>query len=357
MLSNAISIGNYISISSSISGSVNVSINISSFVSNSVSNNNNNNNNSVIFTLVILLRYNLLVMRECLEETKRKTLENDAEEAKKEIRDMTTDLIRVIRAKERQMLDDVDDVIRKQNRRQSVTNGLLMKAEFVVRTVEDVLLKGDYEDIMERKDHLLNNLEDVCEGDVTASLRDKCRSSIVLSFVPNQDLLQSIKENTLGNVQLLKNTPMSPCSDKDYSESGKFFNTFLIPRNLKERFNPEAVTTSSNGLIAVLDSGNKRVLIFNEAGDLLNLFGQAGSGLGQFSWPRGIAFTNQNEIIVSDALGKNGQRLQVFSSDGDFKRSLAESCDPTVRFIGSIFCDSKVHIIYSIETTVISKLN
>lgn len=67
--------------------------------------------------------------------------------------------------------------------------------------------------------------------------------------------------------------------------------------------------------VYVVDSGNDRVQRFNLSGGEPIAWGSAGSGPGQFSYPRGIA-ANEQEVIVSD---DNNHRLERFSPEGVYE--------------------------------------
>jgi DNA-binding beta-propeller fold protein YncE len=67
----------------------------------------------------------------------------------------------------------------------------------------------------------------------------------------------------------------------------------------------------------VTDTGNSRVVKYSPDGDVLGVYGSAGSGPGQFREPVGIAIHSDDgatTIFVADAWNR---RIQVF--DGEFK--------------------------------------
>jgi hypothetical protein len=55
-----------------------------------------------------------------------------------------------------------------------------------------------------------------------------------------------------------------------------------------------------NGVIIVLDSGNKRVKTFNQRGEKLNEFGQSGSLKGYFKYPEVMTIDSHGFILVGD---------------------------------------------------------
>jgi sugar lactone lactonase YvrE len=67
--------------------------------------------------------------------------------------------------------------------------------------------------------------------------------------------------------------------------------------------------------VYVADSGNNRIERFNLEGGEPMQWGERGSGLGQFSYPRGVA-ANESEVIVSD---DDNHRIEKFSPEGAFQ--------------------------------------
>ncbi|XP_045522340.1 tripartite motif-containing protein 2-like isoform X1 [Pieris brassicae] len=63
---------------------------------------------------------------------------------------------------------------------------------------------------------------------------------------------------------------------------------------------PEVLAVDPMGYILVGDSGNCRVQIFKPNGQLVRVFGRLGSEPGKFSWISGIHVTKQLDVIVSD---------------------------------------------------------
>jgi len=78
---------------------------------------------------------------------------------------------------------------------------------------------------------------------------------------------------------------------------------------------PWGVAVNARDEIAVTDSCNHRVQIFNSAGKYLRSFGREGKGAGQFNSPRGITFHTNGNIFVAD---NNNHRIQIFSGEGEY---------------------------------------
>lgn len=63
---------------------------------------------------------------------------------------------------------------------------------------------------------------------------------------------------------------------------------------------PEVLAVDPMGYILVGDSGNCRVQVFKPSGQLVRVFGGYGTQPGQFGWISGIHVTKQLDIIISD---------------------------------------------------------
>lgn len=81
---------------------------------------------------------------------------------------------------------------------------------------------------------------------------------------------------------------------------------------------PRGIAVDDNGHVLVTDTGNKRVVVFDENGNYITEFGTAGFDPGQFDEPVGIAIDpNSGMVYVVDTWN---QRVQGFepSEDGTF---------------------------------------
>jgi uncharacterized protein (TIGR03663 family) len=74
-------------------------------------------------------------------------------------------------------------------------------------------------------------------------------------------------------------------------------------------YGPRSVATDANGNVYVADTGNKRIVKFNNNGEYVAQWGGAGSGPGQFQEPVGVALDTQGNIYVSDTWNRRVQKL------------------------------------------------
>ena len=107
---------------------------------------------------------------------------------------------------------------------------------------------------------------------------------------------------------------------------------------------PWGVAVNARDEIAVTDTNNHRVQIFNTDGNYLRSFGREGNEAGEFIYPRGIAFHNNGNIFVAD---KGNHRIQIFSGEGEYVGSFGGkgSLDRHLIFPWSLSVDSAGNIV------------
>ncbi len=76
---------------------------------------------------------------------------------------------------------------------------------------------------------------------------------------------------------------------------------------------PVFATLDRKGNLAVTDSMNMRIQVFDTKGKLISVFGKQGDGSGSFAAPKGVAFDSEGHVYVADAVFDN---IQVFDSSG-----------------------------------------
>ena len=84
---------------------------------------------------------------------------------------------------------------------------------------------------------------------------------------------------------------------------------------------PWGIAVNDKDEIAVIDCYNNRVQMFRSDGTHLRSFGRKGNQQGEFNFPAGITFYNNN-IIVSDSLN---HRIQIFDDQGNFLDQFGEN--------------------------------
>jgi sugar lactone lactonase YvrE len=106
----------------------------------------------------------------------------------------------------------------------------------------------------------------------------------------------------------------------------------VIGRRGEERgeFNfPSFATLDGQGRLAVTDSMNMRIQIFDAEGRLVSAFGKHGDGSGDFSAPKGVALDSDGHVYVTDAGFDN---IQVFDESGKLLLFLGTSGQEAGKF-------------------------
>jgi len=92
----------------------------------------------------------------------------------------------------------------------------------------------------------------------------------------------------------------------------KMWGIFAQGEDAQSMWGPRAIELDKNGNLLVTDTGNKRVLVFDQNLNFITQFGGAGFEAGEFDEPVGIAISQDGKIVVADTWNR---RVQVFESD------------------------------------------
>jgi DNA-binding beta-propeller fold protein YncE len=108
------------------------------------------------------------------------------------------------------------------------------------------------------------------------------------------------------------------------NEKGEVIKKIGSRGNGKGEFNfPTHIWIDKQGYIYVVDAMNFRVQVFNSEGAVISIFGSNGDATGYFASPKGIATDSYGHIYIADALFHvvqvfdiNGRFLETFGSQG-----------------------------------------
>jgi DNA-binding beta-propeller fold protein YncE len=75
---------------------------------------------------------------------------------------------------------------------------------------------------------------------------------------------------------------------------------------------PRDIAIDSQDRLFITDTGNKRVVVFDNQGNFITEFGTAGLQPGEFDEPVGIAVSSDGQLFVADTWN---QRVQAFALD------------------------------------------
>lgn len=95
------------------------------------------------------------------------------------------------------------------------------------------------------------------------------------------------------------------------------------PLGKTSRFgNPHGVALDKEGNLIIVDADSHYVMRYSQDGKLLGYIGSTGQNDGEFYSPRVVLLDKDGDLYISDQK-EFGNRIQIFSHDGQFKKSFA----------------------------------
>ncbi|EDO41994.1 predicted protein [Nematostella vectensis] len=198
---------------------------------------------------------------------------------------------------------------------------LLSGASSCIELAEEILIKGDVSEIIELRNALKEQLEEVVQLNLDES--DEVSGKFVeeLDFVIHRNAtIGGLESNTFGSLNKKIGQVVSSASSADilpdWSKAGKVIHKIGHKGSRKGNFkSPGGVASNEFGEIAVSDFFNDRIQVFDSKGKFLFQFGKKGTKDGLFQGPTGVAYTVNSEIMVLDS---RNHRIQIFNRKGEF---------------------------------------
>ena len=201
------------------------------------------------------------------------------------------------------------------------------------------------------------------------------KDQVELLIKPTKDVTNvTVQEKGDGNLRL-KFTPKVPGAySVEVKINGEELPTSPFTLAVKERelvvvgeldlkFNqgqefkgPSGVAVNRQGDIAVVDNPGHCVFVFNKEGNCLKQIGKEGADPGQFKYPAGVSFLNNNEILIADQSNnriqhiniRTGTVVETFGKKGErkghFKNPLSICLDDKERIVVSEFFNDRVQV-------------
>ena len=201
------------------------------------------------------------------------------------------------------------------------------------------------------------------------------KEQVVLLIKPTKDVTNvSVEKKGDGNLRL-KFTPEVPGAySVEVKINGEKLSTSPLKLAVKQRqlvvvgeldlkFNkgqgfkgPSGIDLNRQGDIAVTDYNGHCVFVFNKEGNFLKKIGKEGTDPGQFKYPTGVLFLNDNEILIADELNNRIQRINIQTGTviktfgkkgnrkGHFKTPLSICLDDTERIVVTEFYNNRVQV-------------
>ena len=156
------------------------------------------------------------------------------------------------------------------------------------------------------------------------------KEQVELRIKPTKDVTNvCVEEKGDGNLKL-KFTPIVPGPySVEVKINGEKLSTSPFTLAVKQRqlvvvgeldlkFNkgqgfkgPTGIAVNRQGDIAVVDNLGHCVFVFNKDGNCLKQIGKEGADPGQFKYPNGMSFLNNNEILITDQLNHRIQHINI----------------------------------------------
>ena len=201
------------------------------------------------------------------------------------------------------------------------------------------------------------------------------KEQVVLLIKPTKDVTNvCVEEKGDGNLKL-KFTPIVPGPySVEVKINGEKLPTCPFTLPVKERelvivgeldlkFNkgqkfrgPSGIAVNKQGDIAVVDNLGHCVFIFNKDGNCLKQIGKEGADPGQFKYPAGVSFLNNNEILIADQSNNRIQHINIQTGSvvktfgkkgnrkGHFHCPLSICLDDTERIVVTEYVNNRVQV-------------
>ena len=165
--------------------------------------------------------------------------------------------------------------------------------------------------------HIIAQVQSRRGGIVPIEVKDNKDGSYSASFIANQ--VDEVKLSVTIDGEHINGSPYSAKVCRGYKGIDKPLKTVCNGGNMGS---PWAIACGRDGVWAVTDDSYHCVYIFDGQDQIVRKFGSSGSGNGQFSNPRGLAFDANNDLYVSD---QSNHRVQKVTINGEYLLQIGSS--------------------------------
>ena len=162
---------------------------------------------------------------------------------------------------------------------------------------------SDYADLKDQVELLITPAKDA----TNVTVNEKYDGNFGLEFTPKVPGAYSIEVKINGD-KLPTCPTIVQVKERELVVVGEL-NLKLYPGDKIERLYGVAVNT--DGQIVVTDNRGKCVYVFDKDGNCMRKIGSKRSYTGQFQFPNGISFLNNNEVLIADSSNCRIQRLNI----------------------------------------------
>lgn len=126
--------------------------------------------------------------------------------------------------------------------------------------------------------------------------------------------------------------------------------------NATELKDPKGICLHKDKVL-VSSSGSDYIVVYNNTGEKLHVFGQKGTGPGEFNEPKGLCVNQYGQVVACDDKnhriqildGSTGEVVRVFGSEGKepgkVQRPYALTLTPSGKLVVSEFCGSSIQML------------
>ena len=124
------------------------------------------------------------------------------------------------------------------------------------------------------------------------------------------------------------------------------------------------IDINTEGKMIVTDRTGHCVYVFNQEGNCLRTIGNLGSNSGQFKYPTGVSFLNDNEILIADQFNHRMQRINIQTGTvvksfgkygvgkGEFQDPVDVCLDDEGRIVVTEYINHRLHVLSKEEETI-----
>ncbi|XP_022793840.1 tripartite motif-containing protein 3-like [Stylophora pistillata] len=183
-------------------------------------------------------------------------------------------------------------------------------------------------------------------------VQEKEDGNLRLKFIPKVPGAYSVEVKIYGEKPPTCPFPL-PVKEREIVVVGELDLKFIQGHVLKE---PHGLAVNKQGDIVVIDNHGHCVYVFNKEGHCLRQIGKEGTDPGQFKYPSGVLFLNDNEIFIADQYNNRIQHLNIHPGSvlktfgqkgegkGQFRFPLSISLDDTERIVVTEFLNKRVQV-------------
>ena len=273
-------------------------------------------------------------------------LEKNVETAKREVSQAAEQMIAKIREREREAITSLETThvtrLEKINSAKEKAQSLLKQICQAVEFAQSVVKRSSSLDIMDNKETLKQRFKELRDiqvpqhgetsfvkftaasaeglrlGDITTEAADASQCTL-------KELDPTLQAGGYSTEVKIKGNKLPTCpftmqvKERELVVVGELELKLFQGDKLKR---PRGIAANTKGNIAITDVNGHCVYIFDKEGNCLRKIGSRGENAGQFNYPQGVTYLNDNEILIADSGNNRIQHVDV--QTGSFVKSFGK---------------------------------